>query len=233
MDLYSDSDSYHSNRVSGRFSERNSRRVSVLVTEEMPTEGSVLDDEDIRHDFEEIKQSILCMRPMPNRDSNVIQDLELELSEKSNKLRELQANIRDLQYQIHLLEKENLELKNQASTSDKAIEQFTIVLKKRDPSRDMSNDAALSDAKITLLQAHNHRLETELIVSKTNWGELTNSLLNDNNELERLLSEARNDIRIISEEREQILKKINGGDVKKRKWKLSQLFRKNRNSDFT
>ena len=231
-DQYSDSESYHSNRISGRFSERNSRQISLLVTEEMPTEGSVQDDEEIHHDFEEIRQSILFMKPMTNRDSNMIQDLELELSEKSNKIRELQANIRDLQYQIHLLEKENHEMKQQANTSDKAIEQFTIVLKKRDPSRDLSNDAALSDAKITLLQAHNHRLETELIVSKTNWGELTNSLLKDNIELERLLSEARNDIRILSEEREQIMKKINGSE-KKSKWKFSQMFRKKRNSDFT
>ena len=49
-------------------------------------------------------------------------------------------------------------------------------------------------------------------------------------ELEKNLEEVRNDCRILSEEREEILKKI-GGPTKK-KWNLGSIFkRKKRNSD--
>ena len=205
---------------------------SVIENFEEITEGSVIEEEEIVvHDkFEAFKQSLLLLRPSIDYGKKA-QELELELSLKNNHIRELQEKVKDLEYQILSYEKENASLKNQATSVDKKFEEFAKIVKKREHREDTSHDCVLHEAKMTLLQAHNQRLETELIVSKTNWGELTNSLLKDYTELEKLLAEARNDIRILSEEREELAKKITEKSPKKR-WKFSSMFhRKKRNSD--
>lgn len=222
-------DPYSESEESVSRSGRGSRLISLSI-DELITEESVNEDHIFSNPFDAFRESLMCTSVL-NPEKNVIEELELELSEKINKIRVLQENIRDLQYQIHLLEKENLGLRNQASATDKTIEQFTIVLKSRDPSRDMSNGAALVDAKMTLLEAHNHRLETELIVSKTNWGELTNSLLRDNNELEKLLSESQNDIRLLSGELEKFRCQVHEKVEKSSKWNIFR--RKKRNSNIS
>jgi hypothetical protein len=120
-------------------------------------------------------------------------------------------------------------LQSQLNSSEKKLLDFKFQIRQQAPVNDPSRDFVLHEAKMTLLEAHNQRLETELIVSKTNWGELTNSLLKDINELERQLNEARNDCRMFSEEKDELIKRIN---EKSKGWSLGGIFkRKKRNSN--
>lgn len=195
------------------------------------TEGSIDEDDDFCSPFNMFRQSLLGFTQYVP-ESNKIKELEIELSAKQDTIRQLQENIKDLQHNIFLLEKENLKIKNNLTTSDKKIEDLKTSLQDSKPKKEPVHDCILYEAKMTLLEAHNQRLETEIIVSKTNWGELNNSIVKDMNELERSLNQSRNDCKLLMEEREELLKRLNEEPIKKKSGFFGGMFkRKKRTSN--
>lgn len=221
MDEYTDSDEEKS--------QLDSKKIAVSIIDEFePTEGSLLDPEDYRNPFDAFKESILLMKPSES-DNTQISNLEVELAEKSNLVRQLQEQLKDLENQLENAERNN----NEVSENFRKLQETMRIEKKNGRNTQgvkPIHDCVLLEARMTLLEAHNHRLETELIVSKTNWGEMTNTLIRDINDMESKLKIAENDTRILSEEKEELVKRINDRTTKKpSKWNIFS--RKKRNSD--
>lgn len=225
---YSDSDDENKSLGSRRFV-----AVSVIENfEEVITEGSVLEEEEpiLRNPFEDFKKSLLFLKPVASPESNKIKELEVAVSDKISQIRRLEETIKDLDHQITMLQDENAHFKEQIIHSEQRFHEVSLQSKTRQTSKDFSHEYMLQEAKMTLLQAHNQRLETELIVSKTNWGEFINSLSADNQRLEKELNEARADIKMLRDEKDELVKRINE-EANKGKGFFGMFKRKKRNSN--
>ena len=152
---------------------RGSRMAAVSVMETFEeitenTEGSFVEEESLKNPFEAFKQSLIYLGKGNVNQDNKIQNLEVELSERLNDIRQLQEIINDLKRQITVLEGENSQIKLRTSDSERKLHEFTMLQRKANESNDSSHDWVMMEAKMTLLEAHNQRLETEIIISKTN-----------------------------------------------------------------
>jgi hypothetical protein len=202
--------------------------VSIIDDYQPMTDGSVLDtEEEPRNPFDMFKESILLMKSAEHENTK-ISELETEIAEKSNQIRIFEEKVNDLTSKVAQFEKlnQNLSEKNKELEKDKHVNFQSL---RQADKFERIHDCVLQEAKMTLLEAHNQRLETELIVSKTNWGEMTNTLIKDINEMEKKLKVAEDDYRNVSEEKEELIRRINQTPKKKSRWNF--FASKKRNSD--
>ena len=223
MDECTDSEEENSIRHSEKIA-----AVSIIDDYEPVTEGSVLEtenDDELRNPFDFIKESVLMKDA--ECDNQKIFKLESEIAEKANLVRQYHEKIKDLEAKLNSTENLNAQINHKVKELESKIKNEAS--SKTVESKEKSHDWVLQEAKMTLLQAHNQRLETELIVSKTNWGEMTNQLVKDINDMEKKLKDAENDYRSVCEEKEELVRRLNQPQKKKSGWGI--FARKKRNSD--